>query len=157
MLRVNRLTIAQRMLSLVLFINLLASVAYAQESSSVRKGNYEIFYSAFNTSFLQPETAVAVGVKRAKDIGLINLSIREHLPDGTTQARKAKIISGTTFNLLHKNTLQWQEVVEPGAVYYLAKFKINNDNEMIVIKAAVTPEGEKNAIDIEFKNNFYRN
>ena len=62
MLRVNRLTIAQRMLSLVLFINLLASVAYAQESSSVRKGNYEIFYSAFNTSFLQPETAVAVGV-----------------------------------------------------------------------------------------------
>ena len=129
----------------------------AQDSTSVRKGNYEVYYSVFNSSFLQPETAVAVGVKRAKNVALINIAIIEHLDDGTTQASKAGMIKGTAFNLVHKNTLDFQEIVEPGAVYYLAKFKISNDNEKIVIKAAVKPENSKQVIDVEFEHHFYLN
>ncbi|MDG2036535.1 MAG: DUF4426 domain-containing protein, partial [Pseudomonadales bacterium] len=73
--------------------------ALAQDVTSVRKGAYEVFYSVFNSSFLQPETAVAVGVKRAKNIALINLSIREHLADGTTKESRANLVKGTAFNL----------------------------------------------------------
>ena len=131
--------------------------AIAQDSTSVRKGNYEVYYSVFNSSFLQPETAVAIDVKRAKNIALINIAIIEHLPDGATQASKAGTIKGTAFNLVHKNTLKFQEIVEPGAVYYLAKFKISNDNEKIVIKTAVKPENSKQVIDVEFEHHFYLN
>lgn len=130
---------------------------FAQDGTSKRVGKYEVFYSAFNTSFLQPETAVAIGVKRAKNIALINISIREHQDDGTTVERPAANITGSAFNLVHRKSLKWQEVVEPGAIYYLAKFKISNNNETIVISASVTPEGSKQAIDIEFKNNFFLN
>lgn len=131
--------------------------ANAQEGSSLRSGQYELFYSAFNSSFLQPETAVAINVKRAKNIALINLSVREHLADGSTKEVKAAEVKATAFNLIHKNTLKFQEVVEPGAIYYLAKFKINNDNEMIVINASITPEGSDKAIEFEFKQQFYLN
>ena len=133
------------------------STALAQDSTSVRKGNYEVYYSVFNSSFLQPETAVAVGVKRAKNVALINIAIIEHLSDGTTQASKAGMIKGTAFNLVHKNTLDFQEIVEPDAVYYLAKFKISNDNEKIVIKAAVKPENSQQVIDVDFEHHFYLN
>ena len=131
--------------------------ALAQDVTSVRKGAYEVFYSVFNSSFLQPETAVAVGVKRAKNIALINLSIREHLADGMTKESRANLVEGTAFNLIHKKTLDFDEVVEPGAVYYLATFKISNDNEMIVIKASVSPENSSDVIDIEFDHHFYLN
>lgn len=140
-----------------LFALLFSSAALAQDVTSVRKGAYEVYYSVFNSSFLQPETAVAIGVKRAKNIALINLSMLEHLPDGTTIARKANKIKGTSFNLIHKNNLYFQEIVEPGAVYYLAKFKISNDNEMIVIKASLSPENSNEVIDVEFEHHFYLN
>jgi len=140
-----------------LFALLFSSALFAQDVTSVRKGAYEVYYSVFNSSFLQPETAVAIGVKRAKNIALINLSMLEHLPDGTTTARKANKIKGTSFNLIHKNNLDFQEIVEPGAVYYLAKFKISNDNEMIVIKASLSPENSNEVIDVEFEHHFYLN
>lgn len=140
-----------------LFALLFSYAALAQDVTSVRKGAYEVYYSVFNSSFLQPETAVAIGVKRAKNVALINLSMLEHLPDGTTIARKANKIKGTSFNLIHKNNLDFQEIVEPGAVYYLAKFKISNDNEMIVIKASLSPENSNEVIDVEFEHHFYLN
>ena len=141
-----------------IFIALFLSFsALAQDVTSIRKGAYEVFYSVFNSSFLQPETAVAVGVKRAKNIALINLSIREHLADGTTKESRANLVKGTAFNLVHKKTLDFDEIVEPGAVYYLATFKISNDNEMVVIKASVSPENSNEVIDIEFDHHFYLN
>ena len=136
---------------------LLVQQVNAQEDGSLRSGQYELFYSAFNSSFLQPETAVAINVKRAKNIALINLSVREHLADGSTKEVRAAAVKATAFNLVHKNTLEFQEVVEPGAIYYLAKFKINNDNEMIVINASITPEGSDKAIELEFRQQFYLN
>lgn len=136
---------------------LLVQQVNAQEGGSLRSGQYELFYSAFNSSFLQPETAVAINVKRAKNIALINLSVREHLADGSTKEVRAAAVKATAFNLVHKNTLEFQEVVEPGAIYYLAKFKINNDNEMIVINASITPEGSDKAIELEFRQQFYLN
>lgn len=162
MLHVNYFYTAKKAILATLASSLLILVvclpyANAQENISVRKGNYEVFHSMFNSSFLQPDTAVAIGVDRAKDIALLNLSIKEHLADGTSVARKATQISGSAFNLLHTNELDFQEIVEPGAVYYLAKIKISNDNEMIVIKASIIPEGSEQAIDLEFKHHFYLN
>ncbi len=132
-------------------------MAFGQDDISIRKGNYEVFFSTFNTSFLSPETAKAVGVVRAKDLGMLNISIREHFADGQTQSLKAKDIRGAAFDLIHKNSLVFNEVIEPGAVYYLAKFKISNDDEIIVIKVTVVPVGSEQEIDIEFNRRFYLN
>jgi hypothetical protein len=129
----------------------------AQDDISVRSGAYEIFYSAFNTSFLSPEVASAIGAVRAKNRGMVNISIVRHFADGQQQAVAAKTIEGSTFNLLHRETLDFQEVVETNARYYLATFNINNDNELIVIDVAVRPEGEAKPIELSFKRHFYLN
>ena len=144
-----------------LFVGLMAiscsSSLFAEGETSVRKGRYEVLYSVFNTTFLEPETAKAIGVKRAKNLALINISLREYMADGTSVPIGAKKINATWFNLLHKNKMVFKEVKEPDAIYYLAKFKISNDNEKIIIEADVTPEGSSEAIKVKFQHHFYLN
>ena len=143
------------------FLALLAigcsSTVFAVGETSVKKGRYEVLYSVFNTTFLEPETAKAIGVKRAKNLALINISLREYLVDGTSIPVGAKKINATWFNLLHKNKMVFKEVKEPDAIYYLAKFKISNDNEKIIIEAYVTPEGSDAPIKVKFQHHFYLN
>lgn len=136
---------------------LLMQSAVAQDDISVRQGDIEVFYNAFNTSFLSPEVASAVNVVRAKNRGLINISLIKHLANGKTQAMKATSIAGTSYNLVHREKLVFQEVVEPGARYYLAPFKINNDDELILIDISVVPEGSTESIKVAIKRNFFFN
>ena len=131
-------------------------IAVAQDDISVRSGPYEVFYSAFNTSFLSPEVATATGVVRAKDRVLVNISIRRD-KGNTTEAVSAHKIEGSSFDLIHRKTLDFEEVVEPGAIYYLAEFKLNNDNEMVVLDIEVTPNEGDTPIDVSFKRNFFLN
>ena len=130
--------------------------AIAQQDISVRSGDYEIFYSAFNTSFLSPEVASAISVPRAKNRGLVNISIIWHDPQsGSAEPVAATTIDGSSFNLIHRQTLDFKEVVEPGARYYLAPFKISNDNELISIDVEVLPAGAKDSVKVHFQRRFF--
>ena len=129
----------------------------AQENISVRDGSYEVFYSAFNTSFLSPEVASSLGIVRGDDRGLLNVSVIEHFPDGSSHPIAAKTISGSSYDLLHRRSLDFQEVVETDARYYLAPFKITNDNEMIIIQVDVTPVTSDQSIAIRLERRFFHN
>ena len=129
----------------------------AQENISVRDGSYEVFYSAFNTSFLSPEVASSLGIVRGDDRGLLNVSVLEHFPDGSSHPIAAKTISGSSYDLLHRRSLDFQEVVETDARYYLAPFKITNDNEMIIIQVDVTPVTSDQSIAIKLERRFFHN
>ena len=153
----KKLMKTQRWFFLALLAISCSSTVFAVGETSVKKGRYEVLYSVFNTTFLEPETAKAIGVKRAKNLALINISLREYLVDGTSIPVGAKKINATWFNLLHKNKMVFKEVKEPDAIYYLAKFKISNDNEKIIIEAYVTPEGSDAPIKVKFQHHFYLN
>jgi hypothetical protein len=129
----------------------------AQENISVREGSYEVFYSAFNTSFLTPKVASSLGIVRGDDRGLLNVSVLEHFPDGSSHPIAAKTITGSSYDLLHRRSLNFQEVVETDARYYLAPFKITNDNEMIIIQVDVTPVTSDKSIAIKLERRFFHN
>jgi len=145
-------------ISALLFALALGSnAAMSQQDISVRQGDYEVFYSAFNTSFLSPEVAAAIDVVRARDRGLLNISIVKHDGDGKSAPVAASSIRGESFDLLHRRTLEFQEVVETGARYYLAPFKITNDNELIVFDVQVVPLGSEQAIALKIERRFFHN
>lgn len=140
---------------LLISILVLPSISFAE--TSVIQGPYEVFYSVFNSSFISPETAREIGFKRARNTALINISIRKNISDGLSVEKKASSIVATSYNLIHKKSLDFTEIIEPGAIYYLAEFKISNDNEKMVISASVTPEGSSQSINIDFQHHFYIN
>ena len=80
-------------------------------------GDLDVHYSAFNSGFLQPDVAAATGLIRSKTQGVVNVAV---LKAGTASNAK---VSGSVKNLLGQSTaLNFKEVKEGQAIYYLAQF-----------------------------------
>lgn len=104
---------------------LLANHAFAQEGSSMKIDNYQVHYSAFNTSFLSAEVAKAYGINRSGAEALLNIAILEKQADGSMKNVTAEV-RGTLSDLIHKKPLAFKEVREQEAIYYLASFPIEH-------------------------------
>jgi hypothetical protein len=112
---------------------LLAMPAFAERKHSA--GEYDVHYIAFNSSFLQPEIASAAGLTRSKEQGVMNISV---LKGGKPVAAK---VSGSLQNLLsQRRTLEFKELKEGEAVYYLAQFPLK-ERETLRFSIDVQPEG----------------
>ena len=118
----------RRFVSLV-FCLLLALPAVAERKQTF--GELDVHYSVFNSSFLQPDVAAAAGLPRSKPVGVLNIAA---LKDGKGQAAK---VSGTLKNLLGQTSeLKFKQVLESGAVYYLAEFPLRQ-REMLTFSIQV--------------------
>jgi hypothetical protein len=118
----------RRLVSLV-FCLLLALPAVAERKQTF--GELDVHYSVFNSSFLQPDVAAAAGLTRSKTVGVLNIAA---LKDGKGQAAK---VSGTLKNLLGQTSeLKFKQVLESGAVYYLAEFPLRQ-REMLTFSIQV--------------------
>ena len=118
----------RRFVSLV-FCLLLALPAVAERKQAF--GELDVHYSLFNSSFLQPDVAAAAGLTRSKTVGVLNIAA---LRDGKGQAAK---VSGTLKNLLGQTSeLKFKQVLESGAVYYLAEFPLRQ-REMLTFSIQV--------------------
>ncbi|MDO9321272.1 MAG: DUF4426 domain-containing protein [Pseudomonas sp.] len=102
-------------LALVLLAFCLALPAMAEQKQSY--GTLDVHYSAFNSSFLQPEVAAAVGLVRSKSQGVVNVALLQAGKASTGQ------VSGAVKNLLGQiSPLSFKQVKEGTAIYYLAQF-----------------------------------
>jgi hypothetical protein len=118
----------RRFVSLV-FCLLLALPAVAERKQTF--GELDVHYSVFNSSFLQPDVAAAAGLTRSKTVGVLNIAA---LKDGKGRAAK---VSGTLKNLLGQTSeLKFKQVLESGAVYYLAEFPLRQ-REMLTFSIQV--------------------
>ena len=118
----------RRFVSLV-FCLLLALPAVAERKQTF--GELDVHYSVFNSSFLQPDVAAAAGLTRSKTVGVLNIAA---LKDGKGQAAK---VNGTLKNLLGQTSeLKFTQVLESGAVYYLAEFPLRQ-REMLTFSIQV--------------------
>jgi len=130
---------------------LVASVGHANEK---RVGDYIIHYNAFNSSFLQPETAVAYKLPRSAYTGIINVSVHKVIEDGDDKALKVAIRGKATNNLSQFKELAFKEVIEDNAVYYLADFQFRNEENMD-IDFTINIPGRDRPVTISLDQKFY--
>ncbi|MGL4317831.1 MAG: DUF4426 domain-containing protein [Pseudomonas sp.] len=117
-----------RLASLMLCL-LFALPALAERKQSF--GSLDVHYSVFNSSFLQPDIAAAAGLTRSKTGGVLNVAA---LQAGKGVPAK---VSGQVKNLLGQTTqLSFKQVLESGAVYYLAEFPLR-EREMLKFSLSV--------------------
>jgi len=117
-----------------------SSVEFGDQTSS-----YELHYSLVPSAFLSDAVAAAYGVTRANNRALINISLRETLADGGTREQTAQV-SGSYTDLIQKKTLEFREIREQGAIYYIAEFR-HSDREMLRFDISVTtPSGAQKTI-----------
>ena len=121
----------------------------------LRFGNYEVHFSAFNSTFLAPEIARAYQLERGPRQGLVNIAVRNVKDSDAGTAISAKL-EGHRQNLLQQQSgLKFQEIREGSAIYYLAGFRFSNE-EMLEFNINVQPDGSDRTRKVQFRQQFYQ-
>lgn len=140
-------------LLLALFLGSLSLPTLAEQKQIF--GEYEVHYSVFPSSFIPQETAAVHNITRASNRMVLNISLRRSTPDdelNETVAVAAQV-TGSRHDLMRPIDLNFREVTEPGAIYYLADFLAINE-ELSRFNIKVTLDSGKE-LDLEFVKTLY--
>ncbi|AKE53065.1 DUF4426 domain-containing protein [Kangiella geojedonensis] len=142
-------------LLLAVSLGVIALVSSPQsDAGEKRVDDYIIHYNAFNSSFIQPETAVQYKVQRSKYTGLLNVSVHKVVEQGKDKALKVAMRGRATNNLSQLQELGFKEVIEGDAVYYLADFQFR-DEENMDLQFTINIPGYERPVSINLSQKFY--
>jgi hypothetical protein len=137
------------LLSMLLMSSLNAEIA--KQSHYKQHGDTKIFYSAFDSSFIAPEVAVAYNFVRGKDKGLVNIAVVKTLGQG----EPAKI-SGQVLNIFQQSQqLEFIAIKEQNSIYYLAPFEFENE-DLLTFKISVD-DLDQGPYSFKFQKKMYHN
>lgn len=125
-----------RRLFLMFFSLCLALPALAERKYSF--DDVDVHYSAFNSSFLQPQIAAATGLVRSDKQGVLNIAVlKAGKPVTATVSGQVRNLAGQIANL------SFRQVREDLAVYYLAQFPVGAETLSFTINVQ-TAGGPRN-------------
>jgi hypothetical protein len=136
---------------LIILCSLLLSLtAQADQHNYKKHGDHKIFFSAFNSTFIDPDIAVANQIVRGKDKGLVNIAVVLKVGSG-----QPAIITGNVYNIFQMGQkLEFFEVREQDTVYYLAPFEFENE-DFLTFKITVQTEPGVPAYQLKFQKKMY--
>lgn len=137
---------------LVPLVLLLCSPASGQQSETF--GPYELHYSVVNTTFIDAKVAATYGITRGKKRAILNLSVREQLDEGSVA--RGMLVKGRTWDLIQNQFLEFKEIREGEAIYYIAEFKFINE-EWRFFEVDFRPEGAEQTYTFKLKHQLYIN
>jgi len=114
-------------------------------------GTMNVHYMAIGSTFFTPEIAKVYGITRSRYNGLINISVLDNTKKDTP-AKTVSISGKAKNNLGQFKTLEFKEVKEGDAVYYLAQVNYTNE-ETIHFDLAINDGKEKQ--QLKFSQKFY--
>jgi hypothetical protein len=138
---------------ILISLTLIPCLAMAQQSETF--GPYELHYSVVNTTFLDPQIAESYGITRGEKRAILNLAVRKHLAPGDSEA-SAMELEGKTWDLIQNQTLQFNEIREGDAIYYIAQFSFINE-EWRFFEIDFRPTGSDQTYTYKFKHQLYIN
>ena len=98
--------------------------------------------------------AASYGITRGKKRAILNLAVREHLQGGT-EAR-SMLLQGRTWDLIQSQSLEFSEIREGPATYYIAEFRFINE-EWRFFEVDFRPEGANKTFTFKFTHQLYIN
>jgi hypothetical protein len=135
---------------LLIILLVCSNVTHAQQAETF--GPYELHYSVVNTTFLEPKTAATYGITRGDKRAILNLAVRENTANGSRG--RTMQLQGTTWDLIHRKPLEFKEIREGDAIYYIAEFTFINE-EWLFFELDFQPEGSDQAYSFKFKQQLY--
>ena len=114
-------------------------------------GSMNIHYMAIGSTFFTPEIAKAYGITRSRYNGLINISVLDNSQKGNP-AKTVSLTGQAKNNLGQFKDLDFKEVKEGDAIYYLAQ--VNYSNEETIHFDIMINDG-KDKQQLKFSQKFY--
>lgn len=146
----------------ILLISLIAALpAFAQDDTppeaaptSKQFGDVTIHFTVLNTSFLSPQVARSYGIVRGDNKFLVNVAVGKQQGQ-SSRALRAEV-SGSSSDLIHRIPLQFREVIERDAIYYIAELEIDGKRERRDFRLSVKTDERPQPYDIQFNKQLYR-
>ncbi len=123
----------------------------ANAENMKKLGSMNVHYMAIGSTFFTPEIAKVYGITRSRYNGLVNISVLDNSQKGTP-AKSVSIVGKAKNNLGQFKELEFKEVKEGSAIYYLAQVKYNNE-ETIHFDIQITDGTEQQ--QLKFSQKFY--
>lgn len=139
---------------LLLTLGGLAGSLNSHAESSKEFGDYVVHYNAFRSDTISPEVAKQYNLARASNRVLINIAVLKKVMNTTGKPTKSKV-TGHASNLTGQlKQLEFKEITEGSAIYYLAETKIS-DGEFLKFDVKIVPDGETKAARLKFDKRFF--
>jgi hypothetical protein len=116
-----------------------------------KMGSMQVHYMAINATFLTPKIAKAYNIERSRFNGLLNISVLDDTKD-SAPAKKVMLQGKARNDLGQIKNLEFDEVKEGDAIYYLAQIKYS-DEETFYFE--ITVSDGKETHQLKFKQKFY--
>ena len=138
-----------------LLLTLLGILPYtAIAENSLNFGDYVVHFNAFRSDSLTPEIAKAYQLTRRNNRMVVNITVLKRLADNKTQPVKATV-TGFASNLTGQvKNLEFREIFDGEAIYYLAQAQISN-RETLKFDIKAVPENETISAKVKFKQQFF--
>lgn len=140
------------MIKLLLALGLtLAMMASVNAENMKKLGSMNVHYMAIGSTFFTPEVAKAYGITRSRYNGLVNISVLDNSQAGHP-AKMVSITGKAKNNLGQFKELDFTEVKEGEAIYYLAQVNYNNEE---TLHFTITINDGKEKQQLKFSQIFY--
>lgn len=140
-----------RFLWATLLLTLLSASPTFAQSGSERFGDYQVYYSVFNSTFVPADIASVHGLVRGEDRALVNISVTS-AEGGLGQEAK---VTGTATNLMQQaQTLPFQEINEGDTYYYIAPMR-HTEEEIYNFRITIEPEATEQTFELTFSQKLY--
>lgn len=116
-----------------------------------RLGDWEVHYSAFPSTFLQPTIANTYNITRSGARSVLNISVL----DATSDAREPQrvVLEGHTLNEAgQRRELQFRRFIEDEAIYYVSDFRHEDDERL---RFFITVSRGDDTEELRFTQQFY--
>jgi hypothetical protein len=140
---------ARGLVSIIVALSALVAANAAWSEQVQQFADWDVHYVVIPSTFLRPEVATQYTITRAKNRSLVNISVLNKTGEATHSR-----VQGSASNLLGQRLdLQFREVAEAGAVYYLAE--LEHDNEDILRFRISVKVGNGEEMLLEFQQKLY--
>lgn len=128
---------------------LLLIAAGASAEQMQKLGDWEVHYVLVPTTFLNKDIAADYQIERGRDRALVNISILDNAGNPVVAD-----VSGRVINLLSQSeNLQFREVTEGPAVYYLADVR-HTDRDVLRFEIQIVPPDQTSQL-LKFQQKVY--
>lgn len=132
----------------------LCGASLATQAESQTFGDYTVHYIAVNSTFISPEIAAQYNIERNRRGAFLNIAVLKNNADGSTTPVTATVSGGKQNLLQQSGDIDFQEVREGEAIYYLGQFEFSNA-ELLRFTVEVQPEQQGPAHRIEWTTTLY--
>ncbi len=136
----------------LMVVALLAGFISSASAENMKKlGSFNVHYMAIGATFLTPEIAKTYGIERSRYNGLINISVLDN-SQKSTPAKSVKITGTARNDIGQIKTLDFDEVKEGQAIYYLSQLKYSDEETFYF---DITISDGKESHNLKFTQKFY--